>query len=105
MPVGTETPSTSVAPQTCPPIFLPEKEKAHAMGFEKTPGTNMVSPSTVTPCLNAITHIWLKNKSRFWAKPIAVDENLITCWIWNGTTWHLSQIKLNSVECFLCKWF
>ena len=105
MPVGRETLSTPAAPKERPPSFLPEKDKAHAMGFEKTPGTNTVAPSTVTPCINEITYIWLKNHSTFWTKPIGINKNFITCWIWNGTTWHQSQIQLNTVEYFLCKWF
>lgn len=105
MPVGRETPSTPAAPQESPPSFLPEKEKAHAMGFEKTPGTSEISPSTVTPCLYEITYIWLKNHSTFWTKPISIDKKFITCWIWNGTSWYRSQIQLKSVDFFLCKWF
>jgi len=105
MPVGRPTPITSSSPQERPPSFLPEKDKAHAMGFEKKPGTDMVSPSTVTPCLNELTYIWLKNHSTIWTKPIAIDKKIITCWIWNGTTWYQSKIQLNSVDFFLCKWF
>ena len=105
MPVGRETTTTSAAPEEKPPSFLPEKEKAHAMGFEKTPGTDQVFPSTVTPCLNEITYIWLKNHSTLWVKPIAVDKKNITCWRWNGTAWGLSKIQLNTVDSFLCKWF
>jgi len=105
MPVGRETTSSSAAPQERPPSFLPDKEKAHAMGFEKKPGTDVIYPSTVTPCLNEITYIWLKNHSAFWAKPTAVDKKFLTCWLWNGAIWYKSQIQLNSVDCFLCKWF
>lgn len=104
-PVSGLTPSTSSAPQACPPSFIPEKEKSHAMGFEQTPGTDLIAPSTVAPCINEITHVWLKNNTTIWIKPIAVDESIIACWAWNGVNWYLTQIPLTSVDCFLCKWF
>lgn len=104
-PVGRVNENTPDAPKNAPPNFIPDRDKAHALGFEKTPGINLVMPSTVTPCIYKFTYIWLNNKSAFWSKPISIKQDSITCWIWNGTSWYLSQLLLRDLDCFICEWF
>lgn len=92
-------------PKSPPPNFIPDIYKAHALGFEKTPRINLVLPATVMPCLYNLTYVWLNNKSTLWIKPIAINKNEITCWIWSGSKWNLGKMQLSDMDKFICKWF
>ncbi|MCM8710266.1 hypothetical protein M2651_04400 [Clostridium sp. SYSU_GA19001] len=104
-PVDGYNDNTPDMPKSPPPNLIPDKDKAHALGFEKTPGINLVLPATVMPCLYSFTYIWLNNKASFWAKPVAIKQTAIICWIWNGVKWYSSELQLRDIDSFICKWF
>ncbi|MCM0647995.1 hypothetical protein NBE98_06365 [Clostridium swellfunianum] len=104
MPVGREIASPD-PPKTQPPNFIPDKDKAHALGFTKTPGTNLVFQTTILPCQYEITYVWLKNNNKFWCKPVNINQNSMTCWIWNGSRWASQMIQLRDIDTFICKYF
>lgn len=98
-------PQDSEAPKTQPPNFLPDKDKAHALGFTKTPGTNTVASTTVIPCQNKLTYIWLNNGRTLWSKPIQINQSNIVCWVWISSKWVSQTINLKDIDTFICEWF
>ncbi len=105
MPVGRVVQNSPEAPKGPPPNFIPDRDKAHALGFTKTPRINLVLPATVAPCLYNLTYIWLNNNTGFWSKPVTINNNSITCWIWNGTSWNSRKLDLKDIDTFICKYF
>jgi hypothetical protein len=93
------------APKSPPPDFIPEKDKALALGFTKTPGVDVVLPSTVVPCMFKFTYIWTKNKAAFWAKPIKLSKDSLSCWNWTGSAWVSREIPLKNIDSFICEYF
>jgi hypothetical protein len=84
---------------------MPDKDKAHALGFTKTPGINLVLPTTVLPCQYKLSYFWLNNKLAFWCKPVTIDQSSVDCWIWNGTNWNSSKLQLSDIDTFICGTF
>lgn len=97
-----KNPISYYPPKAAPPGGAPSKSKAKALGFTKTPGKNEIAAETVLPCLFKLTYLWFINSYGFWSKPIAVYNNILICWIWNGTAWISYQVPLYLLECFIC---
>jgi hypothetical protein len=92
-------------PKTPPPNFVPDKDKAIALGFTKTPGVNVVLSSTVMPCQFKFTYMWMKNKTAFWTKPDKLTNTLVGCWVWSGSKWNYRDIALKDIDTFICEYF
>ena len=87
-----------------PPSFIPSIYKAKAIGNTKTPGTNILSHSTIDHCLKKYMYVWLNNGAEFWSVPIIVKDNYIHVWIWNKGKWKYYTIALDDIDSFICYW-
>jgi hypothetical protein len=85
-----------------PPTFIPTIYKAKALGNTKTPGTNILSQSTIDHCMKKYMYLWLNNGTEFWSVPILVRNNYIYVWIWNKSKWTHYIMPLQNITCFIC---
>ena len=84
------------------PNFIPSISKAKAQGNTKTPGTNILSQSTIDHCMKKYMYLWLNNGTEFWSVPIVVRNNYIYVWIWNNVKWVHYIMPLQNIDCFIC---
>jgi hypothetical protein len=84
------------------PTFIPSIYKAKALGNTKTPGTNILSQSTIDHCMKKYMYLWLKNGTECWSVPILVRDNYIYIWIWNKVKWTYYMMPLQNIDCFIC---
>jgi hypothetical protein len=87
-----------------PPSFIPTIYKAKALGDTKTPGTNILSQSTIEHCMKKYTYLWLSNHTEFWSVPILCRNSYIYVWIWNNVKWTYYIMSLENIDCFICYW-
>ena len=87
------------------PNFIPSIYKAKAQGNTKTPGTNILSQSTIDHCMKKYMYLWFNNGTEFWSVPISVVNNDIYLWIWNSNKWTYYTMPLNNINCFICYWY
>lgn len=76
--------------------------KAKALGNTKTPGTNILSQSTIEHCMKKYMYVWLNNGSEFWSVPIFVENNYIYLWILNNFKLTYYKMPLEYIDCFIC---
>ena len=86
------------------PNFIPSIYKAKALGNTKTPGTNILSCSTIDHCLKKYMYVWLNNGTEFWSVPVVIKDNYIHLWIWNKVKWTYYTIILDNIDSFICYW-
>ena len=86
------------------PNFVPTIYKAKAVGNTKTPGTNVLSQSTIDHCMKKYMYLWLNNGGEYWSVPILVSNNYIYVWIWNKVKWMHYVMPLQNINYFMCYW-
>lgn len=90
------------SPEIPPPNLVPLKDKGKAEGNTKIPGKNIIAPSSLNHCLFKFTYIWLDNGLSFWSKPVAITNESVFAWVWNGVSWNYINIYLYLINTFLC---
>jgi hypothetical protein len=76
--------------------------KAKALGNTKTPGTNILSQSTIEHCMKKYMYLWLNDGTEFWSVPTLVRDNYVYLWIWNKDEWKYNKLYLQDIDCFMC---
>ncbi len=84
------------------PAFVPTIYKTKALGNTKTPGTNILSRSTMEHCMKKYMYLWLNNSAEFWSMPIRISNDYIYLWIWNKTNWTYYKTPSQNITCFMC---
>ncbi len=83
-------------PTAPPPNFTPQLSDVPEVSLMA------VDPGAISPCVNRLSYIWLKNGQSFWAYLVYVGRTSASGWRYRGGRWVYFGIDLKEIQSFIC---
>ena len=62
------------------------------------PALSSTGAEYITQHLRLYTYIWMKTGHSFWAYPLAVIDDRLISYAWDGKQWNLVEIELAAID-------